>query len=145
MKLELSEFLRIKLLKMGWSEERNVDISNEVREMAGYGWSVFENASDFLTSFSGLSSMPPNSVDYVDFDSTYAGDDIDFEKFKKWVKNTNTLLFPIGTDHGWLLFIGNDNVIYESDEKKIWRLGDTLEESLESLFIRKSRSLIFNL
>ncbi|MBZ9711698.1 SUKH-3 domain-containing protein [Deinococcus multiflagellatus] len=133
---ELTDDLRLKLLALGWSDDRRVDLDHVVKKVQAVGWHLFPVAEAFVSVFDGLGTW----AGYI-FDLEDAGTNWPFSEFYQFVRpDVSERIFPVGEYNGWSpLFISESGRLLEFVGKDMHWLGDTPQQSFEALIDRMSR------
>lgn len=131
------------LIKAGWSPSRKVEtlFLRKAIEEAGYTW--FENASSFLSSFSGLSLISTwlNNSGDVNFDVERAVRVLDpLWVFDDYAARIGKSVFcPIGLAYSshFILFMSEDGCVYGAFDDFLAYIAPSGLEAIENLLLRK--------
>ncbi|MCM1350510.1 MAG: SUKH-3 domain-containing protein [Prevotella sp.] len=143
------------LRKYGWSEERNVDISEYVKQLEKNGYEVFDCVKDFLRSFGGLYLMPSTNWSEVykkenkdgagyDLRSCYVHFDVlsvqeayfESSYCERYEARIGEKLVPIGeTEKGYIsLMMSETGRVFGIYEGYMGLYGNNYVEALETIY-----------
>jgi hypothetical protein len=141
-KLDISDQAVAILKQRGWTEDRKVDISNEIYRLAQSKWKIYPKIQEILESIQGLDFFGSNRVKETrrNFDFfCLDGEDI-YDDLEEWRTNNHINLFPLGGFEGRYMLLDENGSIYISDVRNfIVKLGENFRESLDNLIFKGPR------
>jgi hypothetical protein len=145
MKYEFPEEVSNLLRKVGWTEERCVNLSEVEIKLNNVGIELFSNARLFLEEFNGLVITSPEKttlyIDALKGLSCLQEDDDDIEQVKYLDKIIGKKLCPIGLWGDEILFISNDGEIVYLWVWETVTVCNSFQEMLKRYYVNMSTNV----
>ena len=133
------------LQKIGWHENRKIDISYWKAVLKNEGYIIFDYAEELLENFGGIEVNSIIATIYscaqFDFDPLNAASG-EFDRINYYQSTTHDQLYPIGSLVEGIAYVGLSKKIYWGSVDKIYLVGNCIENYLNNLFSWKKSNII---
>lgn len=137
---EIHEMLK----RNGWHEGREYDYSKDIEVLQAEGYPVFDEVMHVLREFGGLKLVVKDRgdakiKDVFHFNAAAGAESVYVEQLNIYSKMINKRLSAIGECFSYhaILMVSDDGSIYAAYGDILWKLGDSIEEAIEVLYLRK--------